>query len=131
PSSSAQASVDAARRVMNNTAPGHGGIDVRSYTGSMWPQYNPRFRSVMEPVPVAGYQRGPSSEEIADRALRARFGAPPNERGTIDVSRSAPKSVIPRPASAPTPARPTPSFSPTYGEYAAEMPAETPGNTDL
>lgn len=62
------------------TAPGHGGIDVRSYTGSL---YSPGG-----PVPNPGYQPQPSAEASADRVLRARFGPPPNERGQIDVSRA-------------------------------------------
>lgn len=68
------------------TAPGRGGIDVRSYTGSMWQQYNPANAGAMAPRAIPGYQTKPSAEAAADRALKARFGPPPNERGQIDLS---------------------------------------------
>lgn len=73
-------------------APGHGGIDVNSYTGSMYaaPTINSGGVTRVNPMaaqPREGYVRQRSSEQLADDALRARFGSPPNERGQIDVSR--------------------------------------------
>lgn len=56
---------------------GRGGIDVKSYAGS---RYAPGGG-----VPKEGYTPQPTFEDSADRILRGRFGAPPNERGQTDV----------------------------------------------
>jgi len=87
-------------------APGRGGIDVRSYTGSMYSRGGA--------MPNPGYQPQPSAEAAADRALKARFGPPPNERGQIDLSID-PRS---RPVA---PAQQTEAANPLTGTASTQM----------
>ena len=87
------------------TPPGHGGINVRSYTGS-------RYGGGAQADPA--FQPGPTTEERADAVLRQRFGAPPNERGVVDIARGGPAPI---PAPVPTmaadaPQAPAPSPAP-------------------
>ncbi len=88
-------------------APGHGGIDVNSYVGSAYGAGKPAER--MDRLAP------PTSEEAADRILRARFGAPPNERGQIDTAdKNGSRSIdIPADAGAPTSEPGTPTAAPT------------------
>lgn len=95
-----------------STAPGRGGIDVRSYTGSM---YRPGA------TPTPGYQPQPSAESAADRALRARFGPPPNERGQIDIAAgTSPVRSVPV-----TPPQQTEAANPLTGTSTTQMPSTT------
>jgi hypothetical protein len=96
------------------SAPGRGGVDVRSYTGSL-------YNGTATPDP--NYRPQPSAEDTADRVLRARFGPPPNERGQIDIAdASGVRSVSPYPEmnvpAADSPA--LPSFQPS-GPLAPQM----------
>lgn len=82
--SQAQQSVDAARARVGS--PG-GGIDVRGYVGSMWapPGSYTAIRGGITPVQPYNAEQG------ADKILRTRFGAPPNERGQIDAATTLPR----------------------------------------
>ncbi len=70
-------------RAMQNAAAagavGPRGIDVNSYSGSI---YGPPGSA----QPIPGYQPKPSADQAADALLRSRYGAPPNERGQIDIA---------------------------------------------
>ena len=70
--------------------PGRGGIDVKSYAGS---RYAPGGGT-----PIAGYTPQPTADEAADKILRQRFGAPPDERGTVDIARGGPTAAPQQPA---------------------------------
>ena len=82
------------------------GIDVRSYSGSL-------YQGNMAPVAaVPG-----AMEATADAALRSRFGPPPNERGAVDVAdqgglRSLPTGQGPVPRAMMTPAAAAPPVIP-------------------
>jgi hypothetical protein len=75
---SAGAQPEAPQAVRRAPPSAAGPIDVRSYTGSMWAP------------PGSPMAAKPNAETDADTILRRRFGAPPNERGVVDISRGGP-----------------------------------------
>lgn len=86
-----------------------GAIDVNAYQGS---RYNPA--NMMRPgataAPAADGFNAPAMmrERTADTLLRSRFGAPPNERGQIDIAGAdGTRSVPARPQDLMRPAAPT------------------------
>lgn len=83
-------------------APGHGGIDVNSYVGSRYasPTLPSGDDNPAAAISKPGYQPPETSEQGADQALRQRFGAPPNERGAVDVSTGGPTTSAPAPDNA-------------------------------
>lgn len=58
------------------------GVDVNSYSGSMFSE--PGSYTAAKPVSATAPQE--TAEQAADKALRRRFGPPPNERGQLDIS---------------------------------------------
>jgi len=80
---------------------GHGGIDVNSYTGSMFADPD----GPMGARPIAGYQRPETADEAADNLLKHRAGLP--SRPVYDSSdakwRTPKQSVVtPQPVAQPT-----------------------------